>query len=144
MAVLRLTQVISITLACCVVSLAQPSLGAKLRGRVLRYHSYFVAGKAEKMWEMSSRKLRRENDGDRAGFIRQMPIAPPGHAKTNLVSLKINGQEAMARVEFQILPVGSDKWVSEVYDETWVFERGNWFFDSYRLAEGSYEPQGGS
>lgn len=108
---------------------------AKLRDRVLRYHSYFLNGKPEKMWAMSSKKLRRENDGDKAEFIRQMPVPPAEHAKTKLISLKVNSREAIARVEFDILSVGADKWVGETYDETWVFEDGNWFFDGYRLAQ---------
>jgi hypothetical protein len=123
--------------------MAQYGAEAKLRARVLRYHTYFIVGKPGKMWEMSSRKLRRENDEDKAGFIRQRPIPPAGHGKTKLILLNINGKEAVARVEFQILPVGTDKWASETYDETWVFEKGDWFFDSYHLATGSKVSQGG-
>ena len=64
-----------------------------------------------------------------------MPTPPSGRAKTRLISLKVNGMEAKVRVAFDLLPNGDDKWVSEVHDETWVYERGNWFFDSTRVVE---------
>jgi hypothetical protein len=108
---------------------------ARLRSRVLRYHAYFLNGKPEKLWEMMSRKLRTENDNDRAGFIRQLPIPPSGHAKTTLLSLKINGREARVTVKFDLLPIGTDQWLSETWEETWVYERRNWVFDSYRAIQ---------
>jgi hypothetical protein len=132
---IKITSIFLLIACFCSGGFAQSSLEAKLRERVLLYHSYFLNGQPKKMWDMSSKKLRRENDNDRAEFIRQMPVPPSGRAKTRLISLKVNGRVAKARVSFDLLPVGTDKWVSEVYDETWKYERGNWFFDGNQLTE---------
>src|ERR1700681_4590086 len=78
----------------------------QLRSRALRYHSHFLNGNAAQMWEMSSQKLRRGNDYDKAAFIKQMPKIPTGHAKTQLISLKVAHVTATAKIQVDLLPVG--------------------------------------
>ena len=44
---------------------------------------------------------------------------------------------AKAKVEISLWAAEENRWLSETHEETWVLENGEWYFDTYRLAEES-------
>ena len=106
-----------------------------LRNRVSLYHSYFANAQYNKMWELSSKRLRGQNDNDKTEFINY--IQKLGFSKTkikfNILSLDINNGVAKAKVEISIWMDEKDTWLSEIQNQIWIFENGNWFFDDYKV-----------
>jgi photosystem II stability/assembly factor-like uncharacterized protein len=113
----------------------QSIVNANLRSRVLLYLSNFEKAQYDKMWEMSSKKLREGNDNDKQEFVRYAQKHNLPKIKTNLVSLDVNNNSAEAVAEMSLWIAEENRWVIEMHREFWVFENGDWFFDTYKVVD---------
>jgi hypothetical protein len=108
-----------------------------LRARVQRYYSYFSEGRYEQMWRMSSSSLRQKNDNDEEAYVRQARQYGLGKVRTKIIKIGLDRNRARVRVKLTVWSKPDRKWLTEVDDETWVFEEGRWAFEDHRVAEDS-------
>jgi hypothetical protein len=119
----------------CGIATAQSNAQAELRNRVLSYYAHFEREQYEKIWEMSSKKLREGNDNDKEEYIRYLRKHHLPKVKTKLLSLQVNDKVATVRVEINLWAAEQNRWLSEIDEDEWVFENGFWYFDSYQAVE---------
>jgi hypothetical protein len=115
---------------------AQTASMSALRDRVHLYYRYFSEERYDRMWRTSSRSLREKNDNDEKGYIQQARQYGFGEVHIEILKIDLNGNQAKVRVKVTLWSKPDKKWLTEVDDETWIFEKGLWFFDDYRVAEG--------
>jgi len=134
---MKQTSLVTILLVAASVTMAQSDAEAGLRSRVLRNLSHFELEQYGEMWDMSSKKLRDDNDNDKEEFVRYLRKHHFPKVKTKLISLQVEGTVAKAKVEISLWVAEESRWLSETDEQTWVLENGDWYFDTFRLAEES-------
>jgi hypothetical protein len=115
---------------------------AALRQRAERYHSYFSRGRYNLMWEMSSKALRERNNNDKGEYVRQLRKYGFGKMKAEIGEIQIQGNQAKVRMKISVWSQPDKKWLNDVEEETWVFERGRWAFEDHRVAESATGGEG--
>jgi hypothetical protein len=93
------------------------------RSRVLLYHSHFEREQYAEMWEMSSKKLRDDNENDKEEFVRYLRKHHLPKVRTKLLSLQLKGTVAKVKVETGLWEAEENRWLRETHEETWVLER---------------------
>jgi len=107
-----------------------------LRERVQLYHRYFSQQRYDLMWKMSSQALRDRNDNDEKSYVQQARQYGFGKVRAEIVKIDLDGNQAKVRVKIRVWSRPDRKWLTEVDDETWVLEKGQWVFEDQRVAEG--------
>lgn len=107
-----------------------------LRERVQLYHRYFSQQRYDLMWKMSSQSLRERNDNDEKGYIEQARQYGFGKARAEIIKIDLDGDRAKVTMKIRVWSKPDRKWLTEVNDETWVLEKGQWVFEDHRIAEG--------
>ena len=109
---------------------AQSEQKALLKQRVDLYNKYFSAGNYEKMWEMSSKKLRGQNNDDKNSYIKNLIGFRSIKLKTRIKNLKIEKARAVVNIKISLWAKEKQKWLRSTENNVWVFEDNDWFFDS--------------
>ncbi len=106
-----------------------------LRERVQRYHRYFSQHRYDLMWKMSSQDLRKKNGYDEKGYVQQFREYGFGKVQATILNIDLDVDRARVRVKLIVWSKPDKKWFTEVEDEVWIFEKGQWFFEDHRVAE---------
>lgn len=108
---------------------AQTESKEKLKQRVELYYKNFSDGNYEKMWEMKSKDFRKRNADYKKEYLTNLEQFRDAKIKICIKDLKIEGNKAIAKIEFRLWIADDQKWLSEINNNIWVFEDNNWFYD---------------
>lgn len=136
------SKILVTTLFCAVLLALAPADGlsqglseTKLREQVKKYYSYFALHKYDRMWDMSSKRLQRENDNNKREYIQDLRSVDVAGVRVDIQKVEINGDNAKVRLRLHLRSAQDRQWISEDQENTWVLEQGRWVFDDHRISK---------
>ena len=108
---------------------AKPKLEAEpaVRRNVHRFYSYFSQQRYEKMWDMISAEMKKDNN--RSDYVKELKRMRSLRARVGIKRVEIIGDKATVTIILSLRTVKVERWLDEIHQDTWVRENGKWLFD---------------
>jgi len=101
-----------------------------------RIEKYFSGINPKTMWELSSEKLKRENDNNEEEFIKYFEennyFKEYKNIHFSIEKINVKGNKAKVKMKFSGEEIVSGRKVEENFYDYWIFEKDNWYLGDTR------------